>query len=204
MTADQANAYFAGIGYEPVYNSEELPDGNTMSMPNAVTSVAVTGVSWSQEHLSIGNQELPFRVPAIEIETRSTPLPPVKTDGPMTLTSFSGKEKPPEIKGLRKKATGSQNNYSSKNSGGKAPGSGSKKSSKKDSKPKKADKVKKSEIVERYKEIDDSLDDVRDSYDDVNKAADRLYGAGRIAQMKKANAMIQEEIGLLKKKKAEA
>ena len=26
MTADEANAYFAGIGYEPVYNQEEIPD----------------------------------------------------------------------------------------------------------------------------------------------------------------------------------
>jgi hypothetical protein len=30
MTADEANAYFAGIGYEPVYNSEEIPDATGM------------------------------------------------------------------------------------------------------------------------------------------------------------------------------
>jgi hypothetical protein len=47
MTADEANAYFAGIGYEPVYSQEELPSANSMSLPNATTTVGVTGIDWT-------------------------------------------------------------------------------------------------------------------------------------------------------------
>lgn len=200
MTADQANAYFAGIGYEPVYNSEEIPDANTMSMPNAITTVGVTGIKWTQSNFSIGDMELPIKMPAIDIETRSTPLEPEPTDGPMTLTSFSGDGTPPKIQGLRKKATGSQNNYSSSNKGGKAPGS-SKKSS---SKPQKAETKKKSDFVERYKEIEDAISDIKEEMDDANRIANNLWGPKRIQQLEKNIELMKEEAKLLEKKKAES
>jgi hypothetical protein len=39
MTADEANAYFAGIGYEPVYNAEDIPTETTI--PNGMTKMSV-------------------------------------------------------------------------------------------------------------------------------------------------------------------
>ena len=66
---------------------------------------------------------------------------------------------------------------------------------------KKADKVKKSDVVERYKEVDDSLEKVADAMEDASKAMDRLYGVSRLKQMEKQNALIQNEIKLLKQKK---
>ena len=72
------------------------------------------------------------------------------------------------------------------------------------SKPKKAEKVKKSDIVERYKEINDQLEKRADALNDANKAMDRMYGTSRLQQMQKQNAVIKDEIDLLKQKKAEA
>jgi hypothetical protein len=63
---------------------------------------------------------------------------------------------------------------------------------------------KKTDIVERYKEVDDAMDDVTDKMEDASKAADRLWGAARIAKIKEVNKEIQNELKLLKKKKAEA
>ena len=204
MTADEANAYFAGIGYEPVYSTEEIQDGNTMETPNAQTEVALTGVKWSEQNVSIGNHELPIKAPAFTISTKSTPLPAEKAEANVRLTSFSGDGKPPKIKGLRKKATGSMNNYSSSNSGGKAPGSSSKSGGSKGSEPKKVKQTSKSEIVDRYKEVEDKIDDVAEAMDDASKAADRLYGSSRIKKMQEVNNLIQKEIGLLEEKKDEA
>ena len=42
MTADEANAYFAGVGYEPVYSQEDL-DTST-AVPNALTQVKATNI----------------------------------------------------------------------------------------------------------------------------------------------------------------
>jgi hypothetical protein len=88
--------------------------------------------------------------------------------------------KTPEIKSITKKATGSFNNFSSGNSGGKSSGGGS------SSKPKAYEKTKKSEVVDRYKEINDSLEDVADAISDNNKQLDRMYGQGRINALEKS------------------
>ena len=69
------------------------------------------------------------------------------------------------------------------------------------SEPKKAQSIDRDGSMKRYKELEDSLDDIRDASEKASKAADRLYGAGRIVQMAKANAQIQKEIKLLKQKK---
>ena len=203
MTADEANAYFAGMGYEPVYETTDIPGGNTMQSPNAVTTVAMTGITWSQSDVSIGDHQIPIKAPAFKIETRSTPLPPVDDKADVRLTSWSGGEKAPPLKGLRKKAPGSMNNSSSKNSGGAPKGNGSGNSGGGGS-SKKATPTKKSDIIERYKPITDLIDDVTDSMEDASKAADRLYGSARIRQMKAVNNLLQTEVGYLRDKRAEA
>ena len=70
--------------------------------------------------------------------------------------------------------------------------------------PKKADTVKKTDVVDRYKEVDDSLDDLARKTDKASKAADRLWGPARVAQLKKVNNAIQDEIKGLKQKYNEA
>jgi hypothetical protein len=70
--------------------------------------------------------------------------------------------------------------------------------------PKKADTVKKTDVVDRYKEVDDTLDDLARKTDKASKAADRLWGPARVAQLKKVNNAIQDEIKGLKQKYNEA
>jgi hypothetical protein len=109
MTADEANAYFAGIGYEPVYNVEDI-DTSTDS-PNTETISHVTGIGFDSSKTMtadlgiLGKHEIP--APYMKSETVSTELPPTPSEGTTRLMSFSGSGKPPEIKGMRKKATGS-------------------------------------------------------------------------------------------------
>ena len=74
----------------------------------------------------------------------------------------------------------------------------------KDDTPEKMDTTDREDMVERYKEINDSLDDVADALSDVNKLTDRLYGKNRISALKNQNALLQQEIGLLKEKASQA
>ena len=199
MTADEANAYFAGIGYEPVAETTEIEGANTTQVPNASTTMTVKSIGFSEEPISIMGHEIGFlKAPQMTVETTSTPLPASDAEANMSLTSFSGDGKAPEIKNFRKKAKGSQNNYSGSNTGGKAPGSNSG-----GSKPKKATPTKQSDIIDRYKQVEDKLDDITDAYTDASKAADRLYGIDKLKKMKETNNLLQREIGLLKEKRVE-
>jgi hypothetical protein len=185
MTADEANAYFAGIGYEPVYSTEDLQDANAMEVPNASTTMTIDSIGWSDVPVDLpdwfpGDHNI--TLPEITYSSKPAVKDPEKAGADMRLTSFSGDGKPPEIKGLRKKAGGSMNNYSSSNAGGKPARSGGGGGSK----PKAAKKVKstkKSEIVERYKEITDALDDVSDAMKKADTLSDRLYGSAKVKAM---------------------
>jgi hypothetical protein len=69
---------------------------------------------------------------------------------------------------------------------------------------KKANPTKKSAVVERYKEINDKLADQERAMNDASKAADRLWGPSRLEAMRKANKALEENIELLKDRRAEA
>ena len=193
MSADEANAYFAGIGYEPLYNQEEIPDANVMSAPNVRTVTTVEGINWAEENMTIGDTELPIKMPQISVKTQSTPLPSSETDGPMTLTSFSGDGTPPKIQGLRRRASGSQNNYSSTNAGGGSPGS--KGGGGGGSKPKKTKESRKSksDFVDRYKEINDQLEETGRQMKKNTITADGLWGEKRISMLKKNINLMKQE-----------
>ena len=207
MTADEANAYFAGIGYEPVYSTEDID--TPTEVPNAQTTMAVQNIGWNKASMTIGNFSLPIALPNITYTTKSTPLDPSSAEGSMRLVSFSGDGKAPQIRGLRKKATGSSNNYSKNNSGGapaktpsKGGGGGSKE--KEPSKPKKIDTTGEHEIIERYKEINDSLDDLSDEYEKATRSADRLWGEHRLDAIREQNELIKEQQELLAEKQRQA
>ena len=63
MTADEANAYFAGIGYEPVYavdeidSSAEVPQSQTTMMPEVLGTM--------DTEMGIGPLKLNIRIPKI-------------------------------------------------------------------------------------------------------------------------------------------
>ena len=208
MTADEANAYFAGIGYEPVYSAEDVE--MNANMPNARTTMTLESVGFADSPISIMGQTVGFlKMPQISYSTRSEPLDPSPADADMRLISFSGDGKAPPIRGMRKKASGSSNNYSKNNSGGapaKAPskGGGGGSKEKEPSKPKKIDVTGQEEIVERYKEVNDSLDDLSDEYEKATRSADRLWGEHRLDAIREQNELIKEQQELLAEKQRQA
>ena len=201
MTADEANAYFAGIGYEPVYNAEDID--TSAEMPNAETVTRVVDIkSDNPKTFDFGIfGKHTINLPSFTTKTETKAEEPTEADSSMRLVSFSGGKTPPQIKGLRKKATGSSNNHSSTNSGGSG---NSKSSGGSSSKPSKIDKTQKSEIVDRYKEVTDSIEDVTRSLDRADKSADRLWGKAHLDAMAKGNKLILKEVDLLKQKQKEA
>ena len=202
MTADEANAYFAGIGYEPVYNAEDID--TSAEMPNAETITRVVDTKFDNPKTFdlgfLGKHTI--NLPSITTRTETKAEEPTKSPGDMRLVSFSGGKTPPKIRGFWRKATGSSNNHSSTNSGG----SGGSKSSggSSSSKPSKIDKSKKSDIVDRYKEITDSINDTTRALDKANKSADRLWGKAHLDAMAKSNKLTLKEVDLLKQKQKEA
>ena len=187
MTVEQANAYFRSMGFEPNF---AVTTATVTRTPQGTKTTRVID-DWAEAYDTNGN--IIGAYPSVITETtESVPMEPVEEEVQIpALTTDGGK---PNFTLTRTNA-GSMNNTSSKNSGGKS-GSGSK--------PKKAKKVKKSDVVERYKEINDQLEKKADALNDANKAMDRMYGASRLQQMQKQNAIIKDEIDLLKQKKAEA
>ena len=111
----------------------------------------------------------------------------------MRLTSFSGDGKPPQIKGLRKKASGSSSNYSSKNSGGKSPGSSSKSGG---SSSKTATKTKKntSDEGDFYHDINREIERLAETTDKLADAKDRAFGDDKIKNLNAEIRAIQAEI----------
>lgn len=192
MTADEANAYFAGIGYEPVYSTEDIE--TPAQSPNASTTMTVTSLGSAQDPISIMGHEIGFlKMPQLTMETRSTPLDPVESEANMRLMSFSGDKTPPKIRGLRKKATGSQNNYSTKNSGGGKPGS-SKKSGGGGSKskdPQKMDPLK--EVRDRYHDINNELKKLNTQLERQDRITSKLTGADRIKALNKQLDILESQ-----------
>lgn len=195
MTADEANAYFAGIGYEPVYSTEDIE--NNAQVPNAQTTMKVTSTGWDTASVDMGILGThDINLPTITYTTESTPLPATDAPAATRLTSFSGDGKPPQIKGMRKKATGSMNNYSSGNAGGKSPGSGSGKGGKGGggSAPKQNNGTKKvlRDELERFHELERNINKNTSAIDALERAKEKAFGVNKLKLM-------DQEIALQKK-----
>ena len=210
MTADQANAYFAGIGYEPVYSVTDVQAPGALDTNTQTTSYldnfSLFNGTQTLDMGPLGSYEIPKINPNISWHNETTKLDPTAIESTIPLTSFSGDGKPPEIKGMRKKATGAQNNYSSSNAGGKSPGSGKKSGGGGGSAPKhkiKENKNRKNEI-ERYHDVTEALEDVAAQLDMVGKAKDRAFGAGKLKNLKSEIALLQQENELLQQQYDEA
>ena len=116
MTADEANAYFAGIGYEPMYSTEDVEAPGALDINTRNTSYldnfSLFNGTQTLDLGPLGSYSIPKINPNITWHTETTKLPATDIESTMPLTSFSGDGKPPKIKGMRKKGNGSMNNYS--------------------------------------------------------------------------------------------
>ena len=207
MTADEANAYFAGIGYEPVYSTTDVENANSMQIPAGGTELSIDHIGWSDVPIDLPDWfpgDHTITLPKITYSGKPVAGTPVDAEADIRLTSFSGDGNPPEIKGMRKKASGGMNNYSKSNSGGKSPGSsGGKKGgggggSNKAKKPTKAktveptEKKEKDDEIERYKEITEILDDLNNELDEIGKLKDEAWGPNKIKAMDQEIAKLKQ------------
>ena len=208
MTADEANAYFAGIGYEPVYSTEDVENANSMQIPKGATELSIDHIGWSNVPIDLpdwfpGDHHI--TLPRINYSAKPKSEDPVNAPADMRLTSFSGDGKPPKIRGMRKKATGSQNNYSSSNSGGKSPGSSGKKGGGKKGGGGKTPEHKHKEKVDKFEadpfhKVNQELEDVEHNLKMIDKQQSHVFGKELINNLKQQNAQLKKQNKLHKKK----
>lgn len=174
MTAQQAGDYFKALGY----------DANVKTKTETIEGHTESITEEGQAFAGLDHDGNPVMVPVKSKITR--------TWDPQTVTV-------PVVEALTYTGSaGGTVNFSNTKAGKKGSGGGGGGSKKK------AEKPKKTNIVERYKEVNDLLDNVADAMEDASKAADRLYGKGRLDLMKKNNDLLKQEIELTKQKKEEA
>ena len=211
MTADEANAYFAGIGYEPVYSEAEIPAQGELDV-NSKTKTVLDSFSLFDDYQEVdmgplGKHSIPKLNPNIVWHSETVKSDPTPLNSNIPLVAFSGDGKPPQIRGFRKKASGSSSNYSSKNSGGGSPGKssggggggskgGSPKSSK-SKKPQKTDVKDLDEAITRYKDTDNLLKSIERKLNKVKSKKDQVWGKKYIAAIDEENGLLNEQLGIL-------
>ena len=178
MTADQAQAYFASMGYDVELEEVEAPPKET---------------PWHIENPVLD-----------EAKTKEAGVPIFTGTETLTGTNTSGGGKALAVKtitpngsfgggvGVNTTAPKSATSGAGKGGGG---GGGSE--------PKKNKKTRKDEVVERYKEVNDQIDDAQRKMKQAEKAAEGLWGPNRLKEMKKVREALKEELKLLKQKAAE-
>lgn len=172
MTADQVNALLGQMGYEADFETEEatIPQ----KVPVTVSETTMEGVfppKFTTRTYQDGYEEIDQTVQVPKI------------------TSTVNGKKSLSISRLSKKASGSMNNYSSSNKGGKSPGSGG------SSKAKEPDFMKYlDDEKDRYHDIDIILKQIQNDMDILDKQKDKLFGQDLIDNLNKQLALLDDQI----------
>ena len=174
MTVDQVNALFDSMGFEANFANEPQKVETEVPVYKTVHKL-VSGKP--------GDEEWVETTQVAEVDTEKlegyVPVYGMSTDGSM-----------PKLNSITKKASGSANNYSSKNAGGKKPGkSGGGKSKSKDVKDHQKDES------DPYHDIQRSIDRLSDSMDKLDKQQSHLFGAELIESLKQSNQLLQQQLG---------
>lgn len=173
MTVDQVNALFDSMGFEANFANE----------PQKVeTEVPVYKTVHRLVEGKPGDEEWTETTQVAEVDTEKlegyVPVYGMSTDGSM-----------PKLNSITKKASGSANNYSSKNVGGKKAGKSGGKSKSKDVKDHQKDES------DPYHDIQRSIDRLSDSMDKLDKQQSHLFGAELIESLKQSNRLLQQQLG---------
>lgn len=161
MTADEANEFFGQMGFDA--NFETHPEKITRQVPVTITESEITSVfplKMRSSSYQQGTQPI----------TETIEVPSLSSD---TKNSYKG------IKSITKRATGSFNNYSSANKGGKSSGGGSSKETKYNTSNDKTD---------IYQEVNTQLQSTNDELKKIQSQTDKLTGLELIQNI---NAQIQ-------------
>lgn len=190
LSADQVNALFSGMGFDVTYDSE--PQKVTTTIPTYITHHEIT--NRKTETMEGGTT-----VETFDEKTWTEQGEPVIQEGETTAfamqTSEPGTTVVPKINSLTKKATGSYNNYSSKNKGGGSPSGKSGGGGSKGSQPKEPDKK---DLVEsekdRYHDINIELEQIQTNLDRLDKQRDKLFGKDLIDNLNKQLETLNQQI----------
>ena len=191
MSTAQVNAMLSGMGFQANFASE--PQQVTVKEPDKTIT-----------HHTIENRKIEKiagggKVETFDETTWTETIPGETHEGSVDAyaleTSEPGVTVTPKIESVTKSATGSANNYSPHNSGGKKPG---KKSggggSDKPKEPQKLDHEKNEELEEdKYHVITEQLERLNDELEKISKAKDRAFGPKKLALMD-AEIAKQEEL----------
>lgn len=173
MTVDQVNALFDSMGFEANFANEPQKVETEVPVYKTVHKL-VSGKP--------GDEEWVETTQVAEVDTEKlegyVPVYGMSTDGSM-----------PKLNSITKKASGSANNYSSKNAGGKKPGKSGGKSKSKDVKDHQKDES------DPYHDIQRSIDRLSDSMDKLDKQQSHLFGAELIESLKQSNQLLQQQLG---------
>ena len=198
MTADEANAYFAGMGYEPIVEQTDIEDATTQEIPESRATTTIKSVGFSNESMTILGKEVDFiKAPQLVTETKVQDIGSKSSKGKARVFGFSGGAKKPtgaKIVGFKKKAGGSSSNYSSKNSGGSSPGSSTKSSKDSSSKTATKDKLDISKEGDFYHDINREIERLADSTERLSTAKDYAFGDKRVKAIEEETKAIEKEI----------
>ena len=198
LTVEQANAIFSAMGVEPTYATETVSqeqrnpviETTTTTRENPASEFKYTGPDGTEHTLEAPN--------FTQIQTSKT-IGYTKDNVEVPITAISMNGKQPHISGIKKAPTGSFNNHSSKNSGGKSPGSGKKGGggSSKPSKEKPLDKK-----TDPYHDINIQLALTNSKLKLVQSQNDKAFGAKKIENYNNQLQLLNQKLDQTKQKMA--
>lgn len=212
MSADEANAYLAGIGYEPLYDQQEVEMNANIPTGGGRIQYQIGGENDSSVSLGpLGD----IKLPGISYQIVADTGAPATAEGSMGLVGFTGDKTKKNlvtasgsgaagnVKALRKKATGQQNNHSAANKGGKAgkkgDGGGKKGGGKKGGggSEAKAEQKEHKELVDaiadRYHDLNEQVEDVTHSLNLLQKTQTHVFGKELIKSIEKENGLLERQ-----------
>lgn len=191
MTVEQANAVFSAMGVEPTYETETVTQEQSNPIIETTTYTEETDGK-DLEYVGPDGQKHVAKVPNFkQIQTSKTVgYTKDKVEVPVTAIAMNGKQ--PKISGIKKAPSGSMNNYSSKNKGGKSPGSSGKSGggSKKEIKEEKKVEDKK----DPYHDIDIKIKGISKDLDKLQKQQSKFFGQKLINNLNNQYDLLGQQI----------
>lgn len=173
MTADEANEFFGQMGFDA--NFETHPETITRQVPVTITESEITSVfplKMRSSSYQKGTQPI----------TETIEVPSLSSD---SKNSYKG------IKSITRRATGSFNNYSSANKGGKPAGGGSSKETKYNTSNDKED---------IYQEVNTQLQSTNDELKKIQSQTEKLTGLELIQNINEQIQNLNKNLDLTNKK----
>ena len=186
MTVEDANKMFSALGFEAEYEVDENKTKVTVPRYKTIETITKNNINFLTGK---GTRET---------ESYTVPLDPVEIDGTqetmsMGVTTNDGKNvRKPKIKKLTKKATGSSNNYSPKNTGGSSSPKSSSGGGGKSNEPKTKDLNE--DEVDRYEKVNVQLEKISANLKKLQSQEDKLLGQKLIDNLNKQLQQLNKQI----------